>query len=193
MVRSVAMGTNNQLGMQAIQDPGLGMARYLIDKVLAGLQKVRKIGPNMEVKICWTPRHQRIPGNEQADGEAKKAAEGHEVNAMGPCILRKPLPKSKAAVIVTHKKAWCKVAEMQVRQSLRYKKAKSIDPSLPNVTHIITMLANLPCKHASLLVQLRTGHCLLGAYLYRIKKAETPICTACNDAPETVRHFLLDC
>ncbi|KNZ80026.1 hypothetical protein J132_07992 [Termitomyces sp. J132] len=55
------------------------------------------------------------------------------------------------------------------------------------------MLAELPCKHTSLLVQLCTRHCPFNQYLHHIQKAESPICTACSDTSEIVCHYLLDC
>jgi len=45
----------------------------------------------------------------------------------------------------------------------------------------------------SILVQLRTGHIALNAYLHRITKADSPTCPSCNQDDETVHHFLFDC
>src|ERR1700728_4273812 len=54
------------------------------------------------------------------------------------------------------------------------------------------MITNsLPCKQASLLIRLRTGHVPLNKHLFNIKSADSPICPACEDAHETVHHFLL--
>lgn len=48
-------------------------------------------------------------------------------------------------------------------------------------------------KHASLLIQLRSGHAPLQQYLHRIRRTPSSICPSCHAAKETVRHFLLDC
>jgi hypothetical protein len=56
-----------------------------------------------------------------------------------------------------------------------------------------TMADSLPCKQASLLIQLRTGHVPLNKHLFNTKSADSPICPACEDAHETVHHFLLSC
>jgi len=45
----------------------------------------------------------------------------------------------------------------------------------------------------ALLVQLRTGHVLLQAYLCKIGKAESPICPKCHKADKMVSHFLTAC
>ena len=55
------------------------------------------------------------------------------------------------------------------------------------------MADSLPCKQASLLIQLHTGHAPLNKHLFNIKSADSPICPACEDAHETVHHFLLSC
>ena len=53
--------------------------------------------------------------------------------------------------------------------------------------------------HASLLMQVRSGHLPLNFYLHRIGKAETKNCQACQLEPgdetpaETIHHFLYDC
>ncbi|KNZ80053.1 hypothetical protein J132_07933 [Termitomyces sp. J132] len=51
----------------------------------------------------------------------------------------------------------------------------------------IQIIEDLPRRHASILIQLRTGHCPLNHYLYRFN------CDACHEAPETVEHFILEC
>ncbi|KNZ74074.1 hypothetical protein J132_08245, partial [Termitomyces sp. J132] len=48
-------------------------------------------------------------------------------------------------------------------------------------------------KQASLLVQLRMGHCTLNHHLHRMYKVDSPLCPSCGDAPETVEHYLLLC
>jgi hypothetical protein len=52
---------------------------------------------------------------------------------------------------------------------------------------------SLPRKQASLLIQLRTGHAPLNKHLFNIKSTDSPICPVCEDAHETVHHFLLSC
>src|ERR1700683_1013213 len=55
------------------------------------------------------------------------------------------------------------------------------------------MADSLPRKQASLLIQLRTGHAPLNKHIFNIKSADSPICPACENAHETVHHFLLSC
>lgn len=52
---------------------------------------------------------------------------------------------------------------------------------------------------ASKLMQIRSGHIPLNAYLFRISKTDSPFCSACHvdqgeETPqETVTHFLFEC
>ncbi|KNZ78687.1 hypothetical protein J132_10792, partial [Termitomyces sp. J132] len=161
VVRKVMVGTNNQVEMLALQDSSPGMGCYLINQVLEGTHRIRKTGLDANIGIFWTPRHHGIASNKQADKEVKKVAEGNKTGMEGLHFLQKPLPKSRAAIVIQHKKAWCREAQQTLAQSLRFKKAKAIDPNLLNAMKIIATLVGLPHKHASLLVQLCTGHCLL--------------------------------
>lgn len=55
------------------------------------------------------------------------------------------------------------------------------------------MVARLPRRHSALLFQLRTGHAPLRKHLACIGKADSPTCSRCRAARETVTHYLLDC
>ncbi|KNZ77561.1 hypothetical protein J132_05095 [Termitomyces sp. J132] len=193
MVASISIGTDNQAGICAVEDPGPGTGQYLINEVLNGIQRIRRIGSKVDIEIQWTLGHQGIAGNERADREAKRAVEGNKINMGGTQFLQKPLPKSKAAIIARHKKVWCSTAQTKLRASPRFEKAKAIDLDFPNTARITSTLLSLPCKHASLLVQLCMGHCPLNTYLCCIQKVNSPLCTACSEAPKIVNHYLLDC
>jgi hypothetical protein len=108
-----------------------------------------------------------IEGNEEADRQAKnlKAAEGNTDSPTHrlPKVLRRRLPDSKSAI----------------KQDLS--------------KHLRETVEWLPHKHTSLLIQLCTGHVPLNKHLYTIKCADSPVCSACEDAFETVHHFLIAC
>ncbi|KNZ77457.1 Putative 115 kDa protein in type-1 retrotransposable element R1DM [Termitomyces sp. J132] len=192
-IRTVTVGTDNQAGMKALEVPGRGTARYIVDEILKGIQKVREIDPSMRIRVYWTPGHAGIPGNERADREAKKAAEGKDTETKGLALLRKPLKASRAAVLATHKKRWREAAREHIRKAPRFDRLRAVDPNAPDMRNILQTLASVPRWHASILTQLRTGHCPLNQYLHRFKKADSPICGACNQAEETVEHFLVHC
>lgn len=53
-------------------------------------------------------------------------------------------------------------------------------------------LSKLSRPNATIVTQLRSGHCPLNAYLHRFKAADTAQCNLCGQK-ETVEHFLLTC
>lgn len=67
-----------------------------------------------------------------------------------------------------------------------------VDGTMPSKKYG-ALIAALPRRHANLLVQFRTNHVPLQAYLARIGKAPTATCPTCGGAPETVHHYLLAC
>ncbi len=67
-----------------------------------------------------------------------------------------------------------------------------IDSGLPSHKYD-ELVTSLPCRHANLLTQLRTGHVPLQKHLARIGKELSETCPACGEAPETVAHYLLVC
>ncbi|KNZ81997.1 hypothetical protein J132_09064 [Termitomyces sp. J132] len=103
-VRTVTMGTDNQVGLRALEVRESGIARYIMDEVLEGIHKVKVVNSGMDITVCWTPGHIGIPGNEKADKEVKCTVEGKETELRGLHFLRKPLKMSKATVLATYKK-----------------------------------------------------------------------------------------
>ena len=67
-----------------------------------------------------------------------------------------------------------------------------IDPTMPSPA-FSKLSSGLARRHASLLVQLRTGHIVLQKHMHRIGKADSPTCPACRGADESVHQFLFYC
>jgi hypothetical protein len=67
-----------------------------------------------------------------------------------------------------------------------------IDNTAPS-SSFQSLVMDIPRRHASILVQLRTGHVPLNKYLHRIKRADSPLCPACEGGTESVLHFLVTC
>lgn len=69
---------------------------------------------------------------------------------------------------------------------------RRIDESAPS-SAFQKLIRDIPRRHASILVQLRTGHVPLNKHLYRIGCADSPTCPACEGGQESVLHFLVTC
>jgi hypothetical protein len=59
--------------------------------------------------------------------------------------------------------------------------------------HFLKLASNLPRRHTSILMQLRTGHLPLNHHVHQIGKLGAPTCTSCGEDDETLVHFLLRC
>ena len=91
------------------------------------------------------------------------------------------------------------IKEWQVvwNKSPRKGRINALDDSFPFDRHR-KIADTLTRAQASILVQLRTRHIPLNAYLHKIGKAASSRCEACwlrseQNTEETVRHFLFEC
>ena len=170
---------------------------YLADMFLTAASSLWKARGHASYSLTlrWTAGHVKIEGNELADEEAKKAAEGTTSDPSTlPKILKKPLKRNKSAAKQCYKDklkhAW--IREWQ--NSPRAQRLMHIDPSLPSLKFLkLTSNPDISRKGASWLFQLRTGHFPLNTYLHRFKRVENTACPACGHYSETTQHFLLDC
>jgi hypothetical protein len=89
---------------------------------------------------------------------------------MAAGALRKGLPKSKGARWRVEREKLEKRAKGIWAASPQFEKMRKIDRDLPSRRYR-EMKAELPCKKASILFQLRSGHIPLGVHLHRISRA----------------------
>ncbi|KDR73222.1 hypothetical protein GALMADRAFT_48719, partial [Galerina marginata CBS 339.88] len=87
---------------------------------------------NIRIIIAWTPGHIDIEGNEEADKEAKKAAqEGSSERMELPAPLRKTMPYSRSALRQDHMKRLKKDAKKIWTTSPRCARMEQFDKTLP--------------------------------------------------------------
>jgi ribonuclease HI len=192
--RHVSMYVDNQASILATQTKARNPGHYLLDILHNKLTRNKKKFHNLGVTIRWIPSHLEIEGNEEADRQAKRAAKGDADTPLNrlPREFRDRLPDSRSAIQQSINKDTQKDAVNHLRKSPQWKKLRHVDPTMPSKRYR-KMADSLPHKQASLLIQLRTGHAPLNKHLFNIKSADSPICPACEDAHETVHHFLLSC
>jgi hypothetical protein len=170
---------------------------YLADRFYRLMRQVKKQHRrDFDVTVRWVPGHSDIFGNEEADREAKKAAEGPHRNSpphLLPSFLRKgPLPLSISALHQEHHKTLQARWLHSWQRSPRHTHLTTIDPDILNRS-FIKLTKSFPRRVTSLLIGLCTGHIPLNRHLHRIKKVATPYCPHCPHVTETVHHLLIDC
>lgn len=188
----VIICTDNQAAIRATTQqravPGQQLVEQIqIHKAIRLIRRKRGI----KIKIIWTPGHEGVEGNEEADRQAGKAIIEGDINTEHLEKLS-DLPISQSAVRQRFEQE-LKIKERQWwTKSPRYEKMKRVDESMlsANFTRIID---KLPRANGALLMQLRIGHIPLNGYLHTIRKIKDPMCQACTLEKETVKHFLVDC
>ena len=188
----VLMGIYNTVAISATHAIKLNPSHHIWDLFHQRVAVMYNKHKGADILVKWTPGHMGIIGNEKADEEAKKAAmEGSSSADKLLAPLRKTLPRSRSAA--WQEFTWkLKLKAINLwKDLLRFDGMKKLDlkfkhNSFSKLTH------NLHLDHASLLFQLRAGHVPLNAYLHKIQKADSPICSSCQ-YNETVINFILHC
>ncbi|KAF8809845.1 hypothetical protein BYT27DRAFT_7093216 [Phlegmacium glaucopus] len=89
--------------------------------------------PRLGLTVRWTPGHVGLAGNEEVDGEAKKAMEGEERNVNSNfSILKGILPTSKSAHKQWLKEKGKRQWKKEFQKGPRYQRACTVDPSMPS-------------------------------------------------------------
>ena len=127
---------------------------------------------NGKTFIHWFPSHINIPGNEIADKAAKGAA---KINSEeGPV----PVSFEVARAIVERT-----FVDREPQHLVVVETFKEVSTKKGNI------VGNR--RDACLLSQLRSGHCKqMAHYANRIGEKTSPMCSKCEEEPETVGHWL---
>ena len=189
----IMVASDNQATLRAYDARKPTPGSYLVEEARELIRRIEEKWPRVKLKLQWVPGHEGIEGNEKADIEAKRAAEGLHRNWRNEHHrLIRGLPASKSATKQHLRKKARKEYEKEFRKSLRYERATKFNPKAPS-SNFWRITAKLTRQQASVLIQLRTGHVPLQAYLHCFKLVETPVCPTCGDEPETVTHYLMYC
>lgn len=168
--RSLAIFSDSQAALNLLANPVKPQSLQYLARFL--LRSHRKIPVHLAMKLYWTPGHEGIELNEQADEAAKQAAESDEQ----PMIL----PMSLGGLL------------RHTRSIFRNRGAVSIAPYKTKAKKIADALQSLEKGDAAAIFQLQCGHCPLKKFLHRIGVEEDNKCEDCK-ATETPAHFLIYC
>jgi ribonuclease HI len=194
---NVAFALDNQAVIQALGSTSIQPGAYILEEARRLLNRIsQRKARGKTLHIRWVPGHIGIPGNEAADVEAKAAAEGmtSDKTRLPEYLRAGPLPRSLSSVIEAFTKRLRSRWTERWRNGPRVKKMDKIDKNMPSRKYL-ELIADLPRRQSSIVIQLRTGHAPLNMYLHRITAKDSPNCPhpRCAGRWETVFHYLVEC
>jgi ribonuclease HI len=195
--KSCAIGLDSQAAIRALQTELTSPGHHLTAEALRIAKHLRSRNGNAKfnLTIRWTAGHVGIEGNEKADKEAKRAAEGNSSNTKDlPRYVRK-IKHSVSALRQANNKERNETWKKAWQVTDRYKRFSAKDTASPASQKFLSLISDhrISRRMASLIFQLRAGHAPLNSYLHRFQKVDSARCPACGDPRETAEHFLLRC
>jgi ribonuclease HI len=102
---NVSIYVDSQALLKAIKKGAVGPGQYLIEAVIRQAEKVNQVEDRSKLRVRWISTHSEVMGNERADAEAKRAAQGLSSLAhMLPPVLHNSIPHSATALKQDHLK-----------------------------------------------------------------------------------------
>ncbi|QRV96882.1 Reverse transcriptase from transposon X-element protein [Ceratobasidium sp. AG-Ba] len=194
-VDSAWIGIDNQAVLHTMRSPVVKAAPHLVLAIADLTKRLTRTHPGLSIMTTWVPAHEGVPGNEAADVAAKEAARGISSSPEDlPPYLCNQITASPAAAKQAFKETQRDIWRQRWEECASNGNARirSIDESTSSNT-FHKLAQTMPRRHTSLLIQLRTGHIPLNAYLHRFGFTESSNCPACNQRAETVKHYLMNC
>jgi len=172
------------------------LRKYLGKESWHTVFEVEVIGMSLGAELIQAERGVRAV-DAGADSQVAIKATQHTCSGLGQYLVdllhdQISLAQNKFTAIQHFLKKLKREAAETFSRSPCYQHIHELDPSVlsPKFQKVTTAL---PCQHASLLIQLHTGHLPLKTHLHRIGKTSSPTCPACQNKNKTVDHFVLMC
>ena len=153
--------------------------------VLQCIESLNRLGINNRLMIAWTPGHQGVHGNEEADELARR---GSELSVEGP----EPFIPVPYATCVMAIKDWS-----MKRWKAKWESSSDCVRTREHVgwyqNRLTNRLLGLHRNKLNLVLQILTGHCNLQKHKRTTGRSDTPICPKCGVEEETPDHHVGRC
>ena len=172
---SALVCTDSQSAVQALSSGPPRPASALDSRIWSALTRLSSAGHI--ITFQWVPGHVGLEGNERADLAAKQATLSDQSTVAIPF----------------------KAAKTLIKRSFTSSFISSIPPhritGRPRPPPHRDKEENLSRRERVILAQLRAGaHCpILGSFLHRIGKLDSPKCLDCDEPEDSLQHALLEC
>ena len=196
LIHPTVLGTDSQTVIKALKNQHSHSGHYLLDTIHHSTEHLHmkqdglinssehhqtlvednqwkgKTKGVIDLQLHWVPGHCDFEPNEQADKEAKLAAQGSSSNARFlPQLLCKKLPLSISTLHKENnkklKRRWQRHWKISERENL----LRTIDNSTPSKKYLC-LISGLDRHQASLIFQLCLGHVGLNQHLFGKEKDE---------------------
>ena len=131
--RRVSMYVNNQASIISTQSIKPTPGHYLLDILHNKVTRSKKKFCSINITIHWIPSHLDVEGNEEADEQAKHAANGDTspIHRL-PTELQIALPDSISTIKQATIKAIKTDATCVLQESPQWQKLRQVDPTMPS-------------------------------------------------------------
>ncbi|GFF96867.1 hypothetical protein IFM47457_11104 [Aspergillus lentulus] len=192
--------TDNQAALRAIQNPGRQSGQYLLEAVIAALEKAREEG--LTVRFRWIPSHSGVEGNELADKAAKEATGWRQIRGHRGRV--KEVMTATTAPRPIQQRLLRSAVETRIREMANTQweqdwqaspHGRALYELMPTPTKkVLRIHRGLPRALSTVIIQMRTGKIGPRHYLYQrgVPDIQDGDCR-CGRATQTVRHILLAC
>ena len=127
------------------------------------------------IRLQWVPGHSFLPGNDMTDELARRGA--LLAPSAIPCSLSSLISRIHSRLFSD----WKRIVSSKYFHT-QVLSISAVELVLPR--HACCVLSRLPCNGHSL---------LLGSYLSRIGRIDSPSCSACGHSSQDISHLILHC
>ena len=178
--RSYVIFSDSQAALSRIQHDRTGPGQALaIDAITTARDLVDR---GNTITLRWTPSHEGIEGNEQADEMAKRVAEGEEGSASRHYLREASLSYLTRVTTEARSEATAEWIRTRSGQRRRYRPPKG--------GKMRKDLGGCRKELAGRFYQLLSGHAATAEHLVRVGQAENDTCFWCGSGEKQTRHHL---
>ncbi|KAH6886690.1 hypothetical protein BKA70DRAFT_1236363 [Coprinopsis sp. MPI-PUGE-AT-0042] len=180
-ITTVAIYVDNQAVIQGLKNERTKPGHFILDEFNRKVGGLKKRHKDMKLVVRWISGHSGVEGNEEADKEANKAAEGDETGGDELSNIEREgiLPRSVTAEKMEYGKElkgrWGELWD----ESGRKEKMSGIG-GFGELRKFAAKTKNLKRQDIRGIIQLRTGHSPLRQHMHKIGKEPGPNCLKCN-------------